>query len=107
MVWTVLFVSDAAQAELSALPADMRARFARIAELIRDHGLENVREPHVRHLEGKLWELRLSGRAGIAWSVYVTASGKRIVVLRTFIKRTEKTPRRELEIARERARDVE
>ena len=107
MVWVVQFVSDAAREELAALPADMRARFARIVELLCDHGLENVREPYVKHLEGKLWEMRLSGRVGIARSIYVTSSGKRIVVLRTFIKRTEKTPRRELEIARERARDVE
>lgn len=74
--------------------------------LIQDHGLEKVREPYVRHLEDKLWEMRLVGRDGIARAIYVTASGRRIIVLRTFVKKTEKTPKRELELARERAKEV-
>ncbi len=74
--------------------------------LIGDHGLEKVREPYVKHLEDKLWEMRLTGRDGIARTIYVTASGRRIFVLRTFVKKTQKTPRRELELARERAKEV-
>ena len=106
MNWTVLFVNAAAQAELHALPADMRARFERIVALIHDNGLERVHEPYVKHLEGRLWEMRLTGRDGIARAVYMTASGRRIVILRTFVKKTEKTPRRELELALERAKEV-
>ncbi len=106
MIWSVLFVNAAAKAELEALPADMRARFERIVTLIGDHGLEKVREPYVKHLEDKLWEMRLTGRDGIARTIYVTASGRRIFVLRTFVKKTQKTPRRELELARERAKEV-
>ena len=106
MSWSVLFVNDAAQAELAALPVDMRARFERIVTLIREHGLEKVREPYVKHLEEKLWEMRLIGRDGIARAIYVTASGRRIVILRTFVKKTQKTPKRELELARNRAKEV-
>lgn len=106
MSWSVLFLSEVAKAELDALPVDMRAKFARIVTLIQDHGLEKVREPYVRHLEDKLWEMRLVGRDGIARAIYVTASGRRIIVLRTFVKKTEKTPKRELELARERAKEV-
>jgi len=58
------------------------------------------------HLDGKLWELRMSGRDGIARAIYVTASGRRVVVLRAFAKKSEKTPPRELEIARQRAKEV-
>jgi len=104
--WTILFVNEAAKAELDALPVDMRARFERIVSLIRDHGLEKVREPYVKHLEDKLWEMRLIGRDGIARAIYVTASGRRVFVLRTFVKKTQKTPKRELELARERAKEV-
>jgi phage-related protein len=75
--------------------------------LIESKGLENLREPHVKHLEGKLWELRMSGRDGIARAIYVTASGRRVVVLRVFVKKTEKTPPRELEIAWQRAKEVQ
>ncbi|MDQ2861134.1 MAG: type II toxin-antitoxin system RelE/ParE family toxin [Pseudomonadota bacterium] len=104
--WIVLFVNAAARAELAALPADMRAKFERIVMLIREQGLETVREPYVRHLEDKLWEMRLTGRDGIARAIYVAASGRRIVVVRAFVKKTEKTPKRELELARERAKEV-
>ena len=104
--WSILFVNEAAKAELDALPVDMRARFERIVALIRDHGLEKVREPYVKHLEDKLWEMRLMGRDGIARAIYVTASGRRVFVLRTFVKKTQKTPKRELELARERAKEV-
>ena len=106
MTWSVLFVNSAAQAEMDALPADMRARFARIVMLIGEQGLERVREPYVKHLEGKLWEMRLTGRDGIARAIYVTASGRRIIVLRTFVKKTQKTPSRDLELARARAKEI-
>ena len=105
-MWTVGFFSDVAIAEVKALPRDMRSKFERIVAMIEANGLEKMREPYVKHLEGKLWEMRLVGRDGIARSIYVTASGRRIVVLRTFVKKTEKTPRREIEVALERAKDV-
>jgi phage-related protein len=106
MSWTVGFVNLAAEAELSALPLDMRSRFARYAELIESFGIAAMREPHAKHLSGKLWELRLKGRDGIARSIYVTASGQRVIVLRTFVKKTQKTPPRELEIAMTRMMEI-
>lgn len=106
MAWTVVFVNAAARAELDALPAELRAKFERIVGLVREHGLAKVREPYVKHLQDKLWEMRLSGRDQIARSIYMTASGHRIVVLRTFVKKTQKTPPRELELARIRAKEV-
>lgn len=104
--WRVEFLNEVAQAEVDALPADIRARFLRVSELIEAHGLERVGEPHVKHLDGKLWEMRLKGRDGIARSLYVTATGKRVVVLRSFVKKTQKTPRREIDLALERAREL-
>jgi len=66
-----------------------------------------VREPHVKHLEGRLWEMRLKGRSGIARAIYLTAAGKRIVIVRAFRKKTQKTPRREIILALKRAEKVE
>jgi len=54
------------KAELGALPADFRASFERIVELVRAFGLEQVHEPHIKHIDGQLWEMRLRGRSGIA-----------------------------------------
>lgn len=106
MPWKVEFLNAVARAEVDALPADVRARFLRIRELIQTHGLERVGEPYVKHLEAKLWEMRMTGRDGIARSFYVTATGRRVVVLRTFVKKTQKTPRREINLALERAKEL-
>jgi phage-related protein/DNA-binding XRE family transcriptional regulator len=67
--------------------------------LIEQVGLPNVREPHVRHVRGSLWEIRLKGKAGIARALYVTAKEQRVVVLRAFIKKSEKTPASEIDLA--------
>ena len=99
-------MNDEVKASLDAFPLDIRASFQRIVELIRCHGLECVREPYVKHLEGPLWEMRMKGRGGIARAVYVTAVGKRVVVVHVFAKKTQKTPRREIITALKRAREV-
>ena len=61
----------------------------------------------MKPLGDKLWELRITGRDGIARAIYVTAKGQRVVIVRIFIKKTQKTPQRELEVARQRAKEVE
>jgi phage-related protein len=106
MKWAVELLDDRVTQEIEALPADMRARFRRIVELMQAHGLERMREPHVKHLEGPVWEMRMSGRDGISRALYVTASGRRVVVLRAFVKRTQRTPRREIDLALRRAEEV-
>jgi phage-related protein len=106
MAWTVETLNEVVDAELDDLPADMRARFIHISRLIEEFGLERVREPHVKHLRGPLWEMRLKGRAGISRALYVTAVGKRVVVVRVFVKKTQKTPNREIELALQRAKEV-
>lgn len=85
----------------------MRARFARIAELIEAVGLPGVTEPHVKHVRGSIWEIRLRAGSGIARALYVTASGQRVVVVRAFTKKTEKTPDTEITLARQRAKELE
>ncbi len=106
MAWIVELLDARVRDELEALPADMRARFRKIVELIQDHGLERVREPHVKHLEGALWEMRMKGKDGISRAIYVTARGRRVVVVRVFVKKTQKTPRREIDLALERAKEI-
>jgi phage-related protein len=65
-----------------------------------------LREPHVKHLEGKLWEMRLTGRDGIARALYITARGMRVIVVRAFVKKTQATPRSEIDLALRRAKDI-
>lgn len=106
MGWRVEFLDESVREELAAQPEDIRAAFARITRLIQDHGLLKVREPYVKHLEGRVWEMRLHGKDGIARVAYVTATGQRVVVVSVFTKKTQKTPRREIERALKRAEEV-
>jgi phage-related protein len=103
MAWTVETLNETVDAELAELPADMRARLVRISELVESVGLPNVKEPHVR---GQLWEIRLKGKAGIARALYVTAKEQRVVIVRAFIKKTEKTPTGEIDLAVQRAKEL-
>jgi len=107
MSWIVEFLDEDVKASLDAFPLDIRANFQRIVELIQSHGLERVHEPYVKHLEGPLWKMRMKGRSGIARAVYVTAVGKRIVVVHVFAKKTQKTPQREIATALKRTKEVE
>jgi phage-related protein len=106
MRWAFGTLNAIVDAEIKALPADMQARLLRFAEVIEQAGPQGLSRDSVRHLEGKLWELRITGRDGIARAIYVTASGRRVVVVRVFVKKTQKTPPRELEIARQRAKEI-
>jgi phage-related protein len=106
MSWRVEILNEIVAAEIAALPADMQARFLRLSDRINQAGLESLGEPHVKHLEGKLWELRLTGRDGIARVLYVTAIGRRVVVVRAFVKKTQKTPPAEIKLALRRAKEI-
>jgi phage-related protein len=106
MRWVFQTLNAVVDQEVRALPKDMQARFLRIAEIIQQHGVQALPRDSIRHLEGKLWELRMTGRDGISRAIYVTASRGRVIVVRVFIKKTQRTPPRELEIARQRAKEV-
>jgi phage-related protein len=106
MAWTVETLNETVDAELAELPPEMRARLVRIAQLIESVGLPNVKEPHVRHIRGQLWEIRLKGKTGIARALYITAREQRVVIVRAFIKKTEKTPTNEIDLALQRAKEV-
>lgn len=104
--WKVEFLDEDVKDALYAMPADIIARFIRITDMIEGYGLERMREPYVKHLQGPLWEMRMKGKDGIARAAYVTAAGKRVVVVHVFPKKTQKTPRREIEEALRRAKEV-
>lgn len=65
-----------------------------------------MKEPQVRHLRGQLWEIRLKGKADIARALYVTAKEQRVVILRAFIKKSEKTTTGEIDVALQRAKEL-
>ena len=106
MNWCVETLSAAVDKELDALPADLRARFSRICQLIANVGPERAGAPHVKHLTGPLWEMRMRGRSGISRALYIQANNKRVVVVRAFVKKTPKIPQKEIELAPRRTKEV-
>lgn len=88
-----------AERELLALPAELQARFFRVAEMLEEFGPQRVGFPHIRPLGAKLWEMRMQGRDGIARAVYVAVRERRLLVLHVFVKKTEATPRQAIETA--------
>ena len=104
--WQVEVLNETVVAEIDALSADMRARFAHIVELMIAVGPQKMREPHVKPLGDKLWEIRMSGKDGIARAIYMLASRRRIVILHAFVKKTQKTPPGAIRLARKRAKEL-
>src|SRR5262249_13814016 len=86
---------------LDSLDEKARARFRWSMEQLRVRNVR-AREPLVRHLEGDLWELREESRTNIYRILYVFHTGRRIVFLHGFQKKTQRTPARELETGRRR-----
>lgn len=104
--WTVEFYltpdgSSPIEVFLDSLDSKTRARFLWSIEQLRVRNVQ-AREPLVRHLEDKLWELREESRTNIYRIIYFFFTGRRIVLLHGFQKKTQKTPPKELDIARTR-----
>lgn len=105
MNWTITYYSESLQNEILDLPAGFLARFLRYADRMELYG-PDLGMPHTRAMGEGLFELRLKTAEGIARVFYCTMIGKRIVMLHQFIKKTDKTPPKELAIARRRLKEI-
>jgi phage-related protein len=105
-MWTVETLGKVVDDEIARWPADLRARLVRLSMLIEEVGLDKLPGGASKHVEGRLWELRLSAKSGISRAIYVTATAQRIVIVHAYVKKSEKMPKRHLELARQRAKDV-
>jgi phage-related protein len=94
-----------AEREIKALSDDLQARFIHVAELLEVLGPHRVSEPHVKPLRGKLWEMRMKGKDGIARAVYFAATGRRLIVIRAFSKKSQRTPNREINLSLQRMKE--
>lgn len=103
--WTVSFVDRRAVKEVEKLAKDVRAHLERTVAMIETYGLDEVHEPYVKHVTGKLWEIRAKGRDGIARALYVAAVGKRVIILHAFVKKTQQTPHEAIELALKQAKE--
>jgi phage-related protein len=103
--WKVTFCSQRVEDEILALPSGFVARFLRYAERMEVFG-PDLGMPHTRAMGGGLFELRIKAAEGIARVFYCTVVDRRIVFLHQFVKKTDKTPAKELRIAQNRMKEV-
>lgn len=105
MDYTITYYSEDVQEEILSLPDTLAARYIVLTRRMVALG-PNLGEPHTKAFGDGLFELRLKGTEGIARVFFCTLIGRRIVMLHSFIKKSNKTPQRELEIARGRSNEV-
>lgn len=105
MQFEIEYYSPAVMDEITALPLTLRARYFHLVDRMETHG-PDLGMPHTRAMGGGLLEMRLKGREGIARVLYCTMVGRRIIILHGFIKKTDKTPAKELTIAQKRMQEV-
>lgn len=106
MAWQLSYYNAKVAEQLEVWPVGIRAGFLRIAELMQVHG-PDIGMPHTRAMGAGLFEVRAKGREGIGRAFYCTLVGERIVILHAIIKKTDKTPARELAKARARQKEVQ
>ena len=105
MDYTITYYSESVQQEILALPDTLAARYIVLTRRMIALG-PNLGEPHTKAFGDGLFELRLKGAEGIARVFFCTLVGKRIVMLHSFIKKSDKTPLRQREIAESRLKEI-
>lgn len=105
MAWSIQYYSESIESEVLDLPSGLLARYLRLTDLMLEFG-PNLGMPHTQTMGDRLFELRVKSKEGIARVFYCTLIGEKIVMLHCFVKKTQKTPHRELKIARRRLKEV-
>jgi phage-related protein len=105
MEWTIVYHSDDVQQAILAFPPGLQARYIHLTDRMLTFG-PDLGMPHTRAMGKGLFELRLKGREGIGRVFFCNRPGRRIMMLHAFVKKSAKTPAKELKVARERMREV-
>lgn len=105
MDYSIDYYSEKVEAEIFELPDTLAARYIFLTRRMTAVG-PDLGKPHTDAFGEGLFELRLKGAEGIARVFFCTLVGRRIMMLHTFIKKTQKTPSREIEVARQRMKEI-
>ena len=106
MAWHVEFYDSKVTEAIHSWPAGMQSKFLHIVDLIELSGPRSVGMPHIKSLSQGLYEIRVKSNEGIARALFCIKSGCVVIVLSGFIKKTQKTPRAEIEAAYKRIKEV-
>jgi phage-related protein len=105
MNWKVDFYNDSVKESILEMLTKIQARMLWLLDLIEKHGA-NLGAPHTEAMGDGLFEIRVKAQEGIGRSLYCYMSGKHIVVLNAFVKKSQKTPSSELNLAKRRMKEV-
>ncbi len=105
MKWQIKYYSAKVEEEILSLPDGLLARYLRLTDLMHEFG-SNLGMPHTKPIDGGLFELRVKSKEGIARVFFCTKIGKKIIMLHSFVKKSQKTPKKELRIAKTRMSEV-
>lgn len=105
MSWKVTFFNLKVKEETLNFPDGILSNLLHILELIEEFG-PNAGKPYTAPMGYGLFEIRARGKEGIGRSLFCTVKGQEIIILNSFIKKTQKTPRKEIEIARKRMKEI-
>lgn len=105
MSWKIHFY-DGVDESILTMPPKIQARMIKLLELMEKHGA-NLGPPHTESMGDGLFEIRAKAQEGIGRSLFCYLKGKNIIVLHAFIKKSQKSPKQELSLARQRQKEVQ
>ena len=105
MKWSIEYYSSELENEILSLPDGLLARYLRLTDLMLEFG-SNLGMPHTKFIGEGLIELRIKSKEGIARVFFCTMIGKKIIMLHLCLKKSNKTPKKEIQIARKRMKEV-
>ena len=104
MAWAIEYYNESLEKAILSLPDGLLARYLRLSDLMLEFG-PNLGMPHTRAMHNGLFELRLKSKEGIARVFYCAVISERIVLLHVFGKKSQKTPKKDLELAQKRLKE--
>ena len=104
MSWVIDFYSGVEDAIIE-MPPKIQARMIRLLELMEEHGAK-LGAPHTTPVGDGLFELRAKAKEGIGRALFCYMKGEHFYILHAFVKKSRKTPKKDLDLAKTRMKEV-
>ena len=105
-MFSIFYYNQSVKDDIEDFPAGIKKRYFNLTDRMIEYGT-NLGEPHTKALGDGLFEIRAKDQEGIGRAFYCTVIGKKIVVLHAIIKKSQKTPKNDLDMAKKRMKEVQ
>lgn len=105
MKWKINFYNQSVADEMHELHPSIKAKFEAIKDKMLEYG-PDIGMPFTKAMGKGLFEIRAKGHMGIARGMFCTISDNTIVILHIFIKKTDATPKKDIDLAIKRMKEV-